>query len=236
MAGNNKAKKKNFEKDVEQWTEKFESAVEAKKERFEAGVERKKEGFEKGVEQRKERFEKFVDATNDGFKRTIVTWLRTSQFFDGMVNTPARILINVLSIFVLYVWGFMVFESEDNFIPWMICLVLLLGMQAASVRFVFNTQGVADEFQLARRDTAYRRAYRVLRRIPTFVALFIILLMLLRPGELRYTWELISYRLDNLRSLAFAVFLIGVVSFQKYFSYGWKGEPFTVREKRNIKD
>ena len=100
----------------------------------------KEEKFEKVVEQKAERFETLVDASADGFKKTLVSWLRTSQFFDGMVNTPARILINAMSILALYVWTIDVANKEHNLLAWVITLMVLLFMQAASVRFVFNTE------------------------------------------------------------------------------------------------
>jgi hypothetical protein len=163
--------------------------------------------------------------------RVVIEFFRTSQFFDGMVNTPARIIINIMSFVVLYVWGFNVLDKESNFVPWLITLLVLLGMQAASVRFVFQTEGIADEFQSAKRDLAYRRAYRSLRRLTLIpIALFSFLLWGYR-GNARAVWDFIAYRLDGHRSLTLAVFMFAVISFQKYFSYGMKGEPFTVREK-----
>ena len=223
-------------KKLKESAESLESKFERKAERLEKAFDAKSEKLEKSFEARTEKLEKLFDVNSDGFKKAVINWLRNSQFFDGMVNTPARILINTMSFLVLYVWGFIVFESEANFIPWVITLALLLGMQAASVRFVFNTGGVADEFQLARRDAAYRKAYRALRQIPAFVAILTVFLMAISRDDVRYWWDFISYRLDNHRSLTFVVFLIGIVSFQKYFSYGMIGEPFTVREQNRIKD
>ena len=169
--------------------------------------------------------------------KPIITWLRTSQFFDGLVNTPARILLNLLSIFALYIWTIDVANKEHNLLAWVITLVVLLFLQAASVRFVFNTEGVADEFQTARRNLAYRRAYRTIRRIAVVpVGVFAFLVIAGPHGDSGLLWDFVAYRLDNYRSLTLAIFLFAVSSFQKYFSYGWIGEPMTVREKRSIKD
>ena len=199
--------------------------------------QRIEEKLEKSVEAKAERFEKLMDASNDGFKKSIVTWLRTSQFFDGMVNTPARILINVMSIIALYVWTIDVANKEHNLIAWVITLLVLLFMQAASVRFVFNTEGIADEFQTTRRNLAYRRAYRTIRRIALIpVGLFAFLVVAGPDGDANLLRDFVAYRLDNYRSLTLAIFIFAVSSFQKYFSYGWVGEPFTVREKSAIKD
>ncbi len=197
----------------------------------------KEEKFEKVVEQKAERFETLVDASADGFKKTLVTWLRTSQFFDGMVNTPARIFINAMSILALYVWTIDVANKEHNLLAWVITLMVLLFMQAASVRFVFNTEGIADEFQETKRNLAYRRAYRTIRRIALIpVGLFAFLVVAGPHNDANLLWDFVAYRLDNYRSLTLAIFIFAVSSFQKYFSYGWIGEPFTVREKSAIKD
>ncbi len=227
---------KSSESKLEKAAERLEKSFDAKSEKLEKYFDSKSERLEKSLESRAERLEKLFDVKSDGFRRAVINWLRTSQFFDGMVNTPARILISTMSFLALYVWGFIVFESEENFIPWLITLLVLLGMQAASVRFVFNAGGVADEFQLTRRDAAYRKAYRALRLIPALFAVVIVVLMAISRSDARYWWSVLSYGLDDHRSFTIVVFAMAVVSFQKYFSYGMKGEPFTFREKNKIKD
>lgn len=201
----------------------------------------KEEKFEKAVEQKAERFERLVDASADGFKKSTISWLRTSQFFDGMVNTPARILINTLSAGALYVWGFWVFVSENDVIAWTITLLVLLFMQAASVRFTFSFEGAADELQRQRRERTYRKAYLAIRRNIVFAAL-IVIVMVAVGNDTGYRWSSFwlenggTFYMDNYRALVLALFVIAMVSFQKYFSYGMKGEPFTFREKNKIKD
>jgi len=165
--------------------------------------------------------------------RIVIEFFRTSKFFDGLVNTPARILINSMSFFVLYVWGYNVFDKETNFLWWVFTLIILLGMQAASVRFVFQTEGIADEFQRARRDLAYRRAYRSLRILTAFPIALFSLFMWGKQGVATGAWDFIAYRMDANRSITFAVFVFAVIAFQKYFSWGIKGEPFTIREVKN---
>ena len=201
----------------------------------------KEQKLEEVVEQKAERFEKFMEASADGFKKSFVTWLRTSQFFDGMVNTPARILINTLSVGVLYVWGFWVFVSESQVVAWVITLVVLLFMQASSVRFTFNFEGSADELQRQRREEAYRKAYLALRRNIVFAALIVIAFVLI-GNDTGHRWSSFwlenggTFYMDNYRALVLALFVIALVSFQKYFSYGMRGEPFTFRENTKIRD
>jgi hypothetical protein len=202
---------------------------------------KKNNSLEEKVEKKAERFETIVDASADGFKRSTITWLRTSQFFDGMVNTPARILINTLSVGVLYVWGFLVFATKNDLLPWAITLLVLLFMQAASVRFTFSFEGAADELQRQRRERAYRKAYLAIRRNIVFAALVVIALVAI-GNDTGYRWSSFwlenggTFYMDNYRALVLALFVIAMITFQKYFAYGMKGEPFTIREKNNIKD
>lgn len=192
--------------------------------------------LEEKIDDAAKKLESQAESWAKSLERKTITWLRTSQFFDGMVNTPARILIHSLSLLAIYVWGFIVFESEDNFVPWVMTLFVLLLMQAASVRFVFSGEGIADELQRTRRDRAYRKAYGTLLRLSAIpLALFSYVLLGYRGNTLS-AWEFITYRLDSYRSLTLAVFVFAVIIFQKYFSYGSKGEPFTVREAGKIKD
>lgn len=192
--------------------------------------------LEEKIDKAAKKFEAKAESSAKSLERRIITWLRTSQFFDGMVNTPARILINTLSLLTIYVWGFIVFESEDNFVPWAITLFILLAMQAASVRFVFSGEGIADELQLSRRDFAYRRAYKTLIRLSAIPVLMVAWVLAGYRGDTSLAWDFITYRLDTYRSLTLALFVFAVISFQKYFSYGNKGEPFTIREAGKIKD
>lgn len=192
-------------------------------------------------EQKIERFERVVDVKSDGFKVALTSWLRTSQFFDGMVNTPARMIINFSSIGVLYFWGFWVFASETGMVAWGVTLAILLGMQAASVRFAFSIESAADEHQIKRISQAYKRAYRAIRHSILVSALIMILFVFLgeRRGESWYNYYFSktgTFYMDNYRAMFIAIFVVALVSFQKYFSYGMKGEPFTIREKNRIKD
>ena len=202
---------------------------------------KKNNSLEEKIEQKAERFEKIVDASADGFKRSTIAWLRTSQFFDGMVNTPARILINSMTAIALYGWGFWVFATENNLVAWVITLLVLLFMQATSVRFTFSFEGAADELQRQRRERAYRKAYLAIRRNIVFAALVVIALVAI-GNDTGYRWSSFwlenggTFYIDNYRALVLAFFVIAMITFQKYFAYGMKGEPFTIREKNKIKD
>ncbi|NBQ96774.1 MAG: hypothetical protein EBU08_09385 [Micrococcales bacterium] len=162
---------------------------------------------------------------------SIVRWFRNDTFFDGFRNTPARIIICTLSFIVLYGGLIVGWSTQNILLEYIIALLVVLVMQAISVRFVFQIEGreILDEYQTQRRDRAYRRAYKNIRSI--IVAGVV--------GWLAYTyirenadielggWELLTYQ----RAATIAVFAIGLISLQKYLAYGIKGEPFMSRDE-----
>jgi len=162
---------------------------------------------------------------------SIVRWFRNDTFFDGFRNTPARIIISSLSFIVLYGGLIGCWITQSSLLEYIIALLVVLVMQAISVRFVFQIEGreILDEYQSQRRDRAYRRAYKNIRSI--IIAGVV--------GWLAYTyirenadielggWELLTYQ----RAATVAVFAIGLVSLQKYLAYGIKGEPFMSRDE-----
>ena len=161
----------------------------------------------------------------------IVRWFRRDTFFDGFRNTPARIIISTLSFIVLYGGLISGWITQNTLLEYIIALLVVLVMQAISVRFVFQIGGreILDEYQSQRRDRAYRRAYKNIRSI--IVAGVV--------GWLAYTyirenadvelggWDVLTYQ----RVATIAVFAIGLISLQKYLAYGIKGEPSTSREE-----
>ncbi len=160
----------------------------------------------------------------------LVFWFRRDTFFDGFRNTPARILITTLSAFVLYGGLILCWAGYNNF-DYIVALLVVLAMQAISVRFVFQINGkdILDEYQEKRRDRAYRRAYQNIRRIMVLLVLAWVAYTYIREHmdvELG-GWEILSFQ----RALTISIFLIGLVSLQKYLAFGIKGEPFVSREE-----
>jgi len=161
----------------------------------------------------------------------VVHWFRNDTFFDGFRNTPARIIITVLSFVVLY-GGLMLCWSSQNYLLHYICaLFVVLIMQAISVRFVFQIEGreILDEYQEKRRDRAYRRAYQNIRSIiGACVVAWVAYTYIRETYDVELGgWELLTYN----RSASVAVFVVALISLQKYLSYGIKGEPFLSREE-----
>ena len=176
-------------------------------------------------------FEEGLNAINQSIEQRIIRWYKTETFFDGFRNTYARVLITILSLIVLYGGLALCWASQGYLLTYIISLMVVLTMQAISVRFVFQIhgEGLLDEYQKRRKNRAYRRAYRSIRDI---VVLAILLWMLYSYLRTNYDfdfggWELLDYQ----RSMAIGVFLVGLISLQKYQSYGIKGDPFMSRDE-----
>jgi hypothetical protein len=163
----------------------------------------------------------------------VVRWFRNDTFFDGFRNTPARIIISTLSFIVLYGGLIRCWITQDTLLEYIIALLVVLAMQAISVRFVFQIEGreILDEYQSKRRDRAYRRAYKNIRSIIVAGVVGWLAYWYIRDhADIGLGgWELLTYQ----RVATIAVFAIGLISLQKYLAYGIKGEPFMSRE--NVK-
>ena len=121
---------------------------------------RSPETLEEMIEVRAEMFGNRLTAS-------IVHWFRNDTFFDGFRNTPARIIICALSFIVLYGGLISCWVTQSSLLEYIIALLVVLVMQAISVRFIFQIEGreILDEYQSQRRDRAYRRAYKNIRSI-----------------------------------------------------------------------
>ena len=162
---------------------------------------------------------------------SIVRWFRNDTFFDGFRNTPARIIICTLSFIVLYGGLIRCWVTQSSLLEYIIALLVVLVMQAISVRFVFQIEGreILDEYQSQRRDRAYRRAYKSIRSIIVAgVVGWLVYTYIRENADIELGgWELLTYQ----RAATVAVFAIGLISLQKYLAYGIKGEPFMSRDE-----
>jgi len=162
---------------------------------------------------------------------SIVRWFRNDTFFDGFRNTPARIIICTLSFIILYGGLIVGWSTQNILLEYIIALLVVLVMQAISVRFVFQIEGreILDEYQSQRRDRAYRRAYKNIRSIIVAgVVGWLVYTYIRENADIELGgWELLTYQ----RAATIAVFAIGLISLQKYLAYGIKGEPFMSRDE-----
>ena len=167
-------------------------------------------------------FEERVDAPGRKVDAGFRDWVKNDQIFNGLRNTPARILLAVLTIGVLY--GIPVIELVSGGVPILLYIGLLglvILMQKLSVRFAFDDDSEIDEYQHKRRNRAYRRAYK---RVGLNALLVVALL----------AWNSsLNFNFASRNPNIIFIFVVGLFVLQKYLSWGIKGEPWsdTAREK-----
>jgi hypothetical protein len=176
-------------------------------------------------------------------ERIVVKFFRNERIFAGFRNTPARILITLASIAVLFGYGYYAFQNPSIALWYVVLILVVLLANAISVRFVFQMEGdtprqVLDEFHLKRRNKAKERAHDSLK---SFIGLVM-------TGALIYGYKdylfgdkksvtegipdaVFQFNLSIGQLLVVLFFVSGYVSLVKYFSYGLRGEPFISNEE-----
>lgn len=171
--------------------------------------------------------EERIDALGRKADAGVRGWVKNDQFFNGLRNTPARILLAVITVGVLYgMPALQMFNRNVSIWTYLWSLVAVAIMQKLSVRFAFDDDSDIDEYQQERRNRAYRRAYKRIGLILGLgVALFAgngaYLKATLGTG-FSYSFDLASANWNFL-----FVFLMGLFILQKYLSWGIKGEPWS---------
>jgi hypothetical protein len=170
----------------------------------------------------------------------IKNWIRNDRFFDGMRNTPARVLLWVLGNLALYGGLAICLTRETGIVAYAIVVALTVFAQKLSVRFVFDTDAsdLVDEYQRTRRDRSYRRAYRNVTG--AFVGLVAVILFY---GYVAFYFEngyltlwptaFINLHIDSYRVLSVLIFLAGFFTLQPYWAWGFKGEPMRSKDVPN---
>lgn len=185
---------------------------------------------------KEEKFDNQVEKLERRIEKGVKNWVQNDHGFDGLRNTPARIVLAVLTYGVLFGFGAHAFFNQGDAIWWYMILLALVGtMQKISVRFAFDDDELVDEYQAARRNKAYRHAYKRIGLILSVLAFDALLWGVLRNLVVYLDAETTYYHLFegefstglSLYSIAvFAVFVCGLVTLQKYLSWGVKGEPW----------
>lgn len=185
-----------------------------------------------------------VDNFGLAIESRITTWIKNDRFFDGFRNTYARILLFILGVLTLIWFGAIAFNNPA-FTGWYVLALLVTVLaQQISVRYVFNDDKneIVDEYQAARRDKAYRIAYKNLQSLVGAGLLLVAVFAWLPPGFFANNSEI---DLDFSRALGFdfqltlnqaIVVYAGVVAtmhLQKYWAWGMKGEPFRSKDEPN---
>ena len=170
----------------------------------------------------------------------IKNWIRNDRFFDGMRNTPARVLLWVLGNLALYGGLAVCLTRETGIVAYAIVVALTVFAQKLSVRFVFDTDAsdLVDEYQRTRRDRSFRRAYRNVTG--AFVGLVAVILFY---GYVSFYFEngyltlwptaFINLHIDSYRVLSVLIFLAGFFTLQPYWAWGFKGEPMRSKDVPN---
>ena len=173
----------------------------------------------KSLEEQIEAFGKKIDSGVRG-------WVRNDRFFNGLRNTPARIVLAALTMATLYgVPAYQMFYRGVSIWLYAGLLALCVLLQKLSVRFAFDDDSDVDEYQDNRRNRAYRRAYK---RVATILAVAIGVF----AGDGFYLKHTLgtgfkySFDFGTENWLFVGVFVIGLFVLQKYLSWGIKGEPW----------
>jgi hypothetical protein len=170
-------------------------------------------------------FEEKVESLSRKFEIGAKDWVRNDQIFNGMRNTPARIILALITVAVLYGFPALQFMSGGVSIwGYVVSLAVVILMQKLSVRFAFDDDSEIDEYQHKRRNRAYRRAYK---RIGLIIGIGVALIAW-NGAYLKATLGsgfAYSFDLASTNWMFVFAFLIGLFVLQKYLSWGIKGEP-----------
>ncbi len=190
-----------------------------------------------------------AESLEDKIEKRVVAWFKEDEFFAGLRNTPARAIIMVLSALILFGYGFYAFQNPELSLWYLALLLLIITLNAISVRFVFNMDGktpakLLDEYHLRRRDKALQRTYKSF----DFFSGALLLAAFLYGykdyifGDKDFSFSpfpdaVFNFSLTGGQFLVVAMFVTGWVSLQKYWAYGIKGEPFLSKEEtRKLRD
>ena len=179
-------------------------------------------------------FEERIDAYGKSIERGVRGWVRNDQIFNGLRNTPARILLALITIGVLYgIPALQMFFGNVSIWTYLGAMAGVILLQKLSVRFAFDDDSEIDEYQHERRNRAYRRAYkRVGFILGAGIALLVWNGMTLKAGAgsgFQYSFDLASTNWTFLFT-----FVMGLFILQKYLSWGIKGEPWSDTSRENV--
>jgi hypothetical protein len=198
------------------------------------------------------RIEEHIERLESQLDSKVKNWFKNDRVFDWLRNTYARVALILLTWVTLFGFGYLAFNSESLTIWYVLSLVVLGAMHQLSVRHVFSSSSDSgfsfrvasvesddflDEYQRARRDRAFRGAYRNLGSV--VFALFTAYLVYLvwqssdAAGSLELPAVLIvDFQLSASQVIVLAAGVVGFYSLQKYIAWGFKGEPLNSRNKQ----
>lgn len=184
-----------------------------------------------------------IESLESKVESRVKNWIRNDRVFDGFRNTYARILLYVLGVATVFGFGYLAFQDQNLTGWYILALVITVLSQQVSVRYVFNAdeEDLVDEYQAARRDRAYRVAYKNLQNL-VGLAMLLMAANAILPGhfgegeDFSWVWfENLTFGFDLSLNQAIVVFsgVIALMNLQKYWAWGVKGEPFRSKDEPN---
>jgi membrane protein implicated in regulation of membrane protease activity len=185
-----------------------------------------------------------VDDLGLRIESKIMTWIKNDRYFDGFRNTYARILLFVVGALTLIWFGILAFNDPALTWWYVLALVLTVLAQQISVRYVFSDDKdeLVDEYQAARRDKAYRIAYKNLQSLVGSALVIAAILSLVSLdvwlGKAAFDWDftrLLDFDFSLTLNQAIVVYagVVALMNLQKYWAWGMKGEPFRSKDEPN---
>jgi len=199
-----------------------------------------KSKLEKRIDEGSKKLEESAEQAAERFERGFINWVKNDRFFDGFRNTYARVLLILLASVWLVGGLLYCYNNESGFFIYAIGLGLSVLAQKISVRFVFSTSDLklADEYQEARRNRAYRRAYTWVTQIVTGLVAVVLFYAYVNVyftdgyipliPDAFIDWNLGAYQVATI-----LVFFMGLFSLIPHFAWGFKGEPFRSKNEPN---
>ena len=199
-----------------------------------------KSKLEKRIDEGSKKLEESAEQAAERFERGFINWVKNDRFFDGFRNTYARVLL--ISLATIWLVGGLLYcyNNESGFFVYAIGVGLSVLAQKISVRFVFSTSDLklADEYQEARRNRAYRRAYTWVTQIVTGLVAVVLFYAYVNVyftdgyipliPDAFIDWNLGAYQVATI-----LVFFMGLFSLIPHFAWGFKGEPFRSKNEPN---
>lgn len=185
-----------------------------------------------------------VDDIGSKVETLIKSWIKNDRIFDGFRNTYARILLLILGLLTVFWFGALAY-NDANLTGWYVgALLLTVLAQQISVRYVFNADEdeLVDEYQAARRDRAYRIAYKNLQTLVVWALLIGATLAWLPAeffsGEQQIDWDFtrtlnLSFSVSANQAIVVFAGAVSLMNLQKYWAWGVKGEPFRSKDEPN---
>jgi hypothetical protein len=188
--------------------------------------------------------EKEVDDLNDKLESLISNSVKNDTFFNFLRGTAARVILTIVTWLTLFGFGYLAFVNEQLVWWYVPALAILLALHAVSVRYVFSSStddwfqfrflsaepdSFFDEYQRARRDRAFRVAYRNIANLGFAIPVLYLVYTVLQLDDAS-SWQIpssinLSFELSISQVVVLSAGLIALFSLQKYLGWGFKGEP-----------